>query len=64
MTMDLYRKRGLNKNTMNELVESRWKLAVITIEEDQRLNRVARSKVFESSEQRWAAVEIRFPTSS
>lgn len=64
MTMDLYRKRGLNKNTMNKLVESRWKLAVITIEENQRLNRVARKKVFESPEQRWAAVEIRFPTSS
>jgi hypothetical protein len=35
--------------------------AVITIDEDVRLNKVARCKSFESPAERWAAVGIEFP---
>jgi hypothetical protein len=61
MTMDLYRHGRLNEKGMNQLVKRYWKLAVITLEEDRRLNKVARSKVFKTPEERWAAAGIEFP---
>ena len=61
MAFDLYQKDKLNKKKMNQLVENFWKLAVITLEEDKRLNKVARSKVYETPEARWAAADIKFP---
>ncbi|MDP6781322.1 MAG: hypothetical protein QGH32_06175 [Alphaproteobacteria bacterium] len=61
MTMDLYRRGELNEKTMIQLVEDYWKLAVITIEENKRLNKLARSKVFKTPDERWAAAGIKFP---
>ncbi len=45
---------------MQRLVERYWKLAVITLEEDQRLNKVARSKMYDTPEKRWSAAGINF----
>jgi hypothetical protein len=45
---------------MAKLVERYWKLAVISLEEDKRLNKVARSKAFKTPEDRWAAAGIEF----
>jgi hypothetical protein len=46
---------------MDLLCERYWKLAVITLEEDARLNKIARSKLFDTPEERWAAAGIVFP---
>jgi hypothetical protein len=56
----VYQKHALSKRTMNALVERYWKLAVITLEEDQLLNKLARSKMFESPDERWKAAKIKF----
>ncbi|MEW5685743.1 MAG: hypothetical protein AB1942_12555 [Pseudomonadota bacterium] len=45
---------------MAELVSRYWKLAVITVEEDARLNRVARSTVYDNPDERWKAAGIEF----
>ncbi|MFI5021598.1 MAG: hypothetical protein ACHQRJ_08100 [Alphaproteobacteria bacterium] len=59
--MELYRERKLNAYAMNQLVKRYWKLAVVTIEEDKRLNKVARSTAFDTPDKRWAAADIKFP---
>ena len=59
--MALYREGKLTEQSMDVLVNKLWKLAVITIDEDMRLNKVARSKGFAAPEERWAAAEIVFP---
>ncbi len=56
----LYRKSSLNEKSMQRLAHRYWKLAVITLEEDQRLNRVARSRMFATPEKRWLAAGINF----
>jgi hypothetical protein len=43
--------------TMAKLVKRYWKLAVITLEEDNRLNKVARSRAFKTPEARWQPLE-------
>jgi hypothetical protein len=58
--LDSYRKDMLNTKTMAKLVERYWKLAVITLEEDGRLNKIARSKTFKTPEERWAEAKIKF----
>jgi hypothetical protein len=58
--LSLYQRNELNATTMVELVERDYKLAVITLEEDQHLNRIARSKIFDTPEERWAAAGIEF----
>jgi hypothetical protein len=57
---ELYLEKKLNEQSMQSLVNKHWKLAVITLEEDNRLNKVARSKMFDTPEERWAAAEIKF----
>ena len=59
--MELYRAEVLSEQTMDVLVNQLWKLAVITIDEDAKLNKVARSHAFETPEERWAAAGISFP---
>ncbi|MCK5373665.1 MAG: hypothetical protein KAJ40_00110 [Alphaproteobacteria bacterium] len=59
--MELYYEQKLNQESMGGLVERYWKLAVITLEEDERLNKVARSKMFNTPEERWAVADIEFP---
>jgi hypothetical protein len=56
----LYQKGRLNEKSMHKLVTRYWKLAVITLEEDQCLNKIARSKMFPTPEKRWAAAGISF----
>jgi hypothetical protein len=50
---DLYRLNKLTVHTMNALVSRHFKLAVITVEEDEHLNKVARSTMFPTPEKRW-----------
>jgi len=54
----------LTQETMSKLVDDHWKLAVITLDEDRRLNRVARSKASATPEERWALAGIRFPVAT
>jgi hypothetical protein len=56
----LYQKGRLNEKSMQRLVKRYWKLAVITLEEDQRLNKVARSKMYDTPEKRWSVAGINF----
>lgn len=58
--MILYQDNSLSSATLNELVIKHWRLAVITLEEDQRLNKIARSEMFDTPEERWAAAGILF----
>lgn len=62
MVLELYRRDNLSEKTMAKLVKRYWKLAVITLEEDERLNKVARSKTFKTPEERWAAAGIKLRT--
>lgn len=66
MVFVLYEKNDLNEQSMEILVHGYWKLAVITIGEDQRLNKLCRSNKngeFKTPEDRWAAAEIKFQKS-
>jgi hypothetical protein len=56
----LHRAGKLNERTMAGLVRRDYRLAVITLEEDRQLNRIARSTTFASPEKRWAAAGITF----
>jgi len=58
--VNLYRKGELNQEALNELVNRHWRLAVVTLEEDRRLNKLARSRMFDGPEERWAAAGIQF----
>ncbi|MDD5585680.1 MAG: hypothetical protein PHY92_01825 [Alphaproteobacteria bacterium] len=58
--LELYQGDALNAAAMNKLVKKYYKLAVITLEEDQHLNKVARSKLFDAPEKRWARAGIKF----
>lgn len=60
MVLRLYSKGKLNKHEMNKLVKKYWKLAVITLEEDSKLGRIARSKMYKTPDLRWKAAGIRF----
>lgn len=60
MVMDLYMAENLSEASMNDLVDRKWKLAVVTLDEDRRLNKIARDRAFETPEARWAAADIKF----
>ncbi len=60
MILKLYHKQKLNKREMDKLVKKYWKLAVITLEEDRKLNKIARSKIYKTPELRWKAAGIHF----
>jgi hypothetical protein len=57
----LYRQKRLTKETMARLVKKYWTLAVVTHEEDARLER---SKAFSTPQRRYADAGIRFPKNS
>ena len=63
MVMKLYENDVLNENEMAILVKQYWKLAVITVEEDQILNKNFRSKLFNSPDERREAANIVFDVS-
>jgi hypothetical protein len=52
--LTLYLQNKLNEKTMAGLVCRDYRLAVVTLEEDQRLNKIARSAALDSPEERWA----------
>lgn len=56
----LFQANALTTASMDELVTNDYRLAVITLEEDQRLNKIARSKLYTTAEERWAAANIEF----
>jgi hypothetical protein len=58
--MDLFDNDNLTEDAMATLVKRFWKLAAITIEEDRRLNKVARSKATDSPDERWKEAGISF----
>lgn len=60
LVLELYRKNKLNKYEMDKLVKKYWKLAVITLEEDSKLGRIARSKMYKTPDLRWKAAGISF----
>jgi hypothetical protein len=60
MVYNLYLSQELNESRMNDLVHRYWRLAVITVDEDARLNKIARSRAFDSPEERWKAAGIEF----
>jgi hypothetical protein len=55
---------SLDKNLLNDFMARYWKLAVLTLEEDERLNRLVRSKMSDTPEQRWALVNIEMEEST
>ena len=58
--LNLYESEKLTEESMEGLVNRYWKLAVITLEEDERLNKIARSKAFDTPDDRWRAAGITF----
>jgi hypothetical protein len=56
----VFLKKKLDQQSLDELVRNHWKLAVITLEEDVKLARIARSKGYDTPDARWAAAEIEF----
>ncbi len=60
MVMRLDSDDALNDSSLNDLLRRAWKLAVITADEDTALNRIARSKAFETPDERWRAAGIDF----
>lgn len=60
LILEAYGKGELEREWLDALCDAKWKVAVITHEEDRRLNRTARSKLFASPEERWASAEIDF----
>jgi hypothetical protein len=62
LVLELSRKGELNDQSMNDLAQRYWKVAVVTREEDDRLNKVARFTMYDTPEERWAAAGIIFTT--
>jgi hypothetical protein len=58
--LGLYQKNELNEHTMQGAVQRYYRLAVITLHEDQNLNKIGRSKMFDTPEERWASAGIEF----
>jgi hypothetical protein len=54
-----YKKAKLTKEWMDRHCKRKWKIAVITHEEDLRLNKLKR-EIFSSPDKRWAAAKIKF----
>ena len=52
---------NIEDSWMDETIQKLWKVAIITVEEDRKLNKSARSKMFESPFDRWrsAGIEVR-----
>ncbi len=57
LVLEAFQHRKLTKSWMDKHCDSRWRVAVITLEEDKRLDR---SKLYNSPEARWKAAKIKF----
>ena len=63
IVLDCYENEKLDQSELERLIRIYWKVAVITLDEDARLNKICgRSKLFASPEARWAAAGIEFPS--
>jgi hypothetical protein len=61
LVLKLFHRGDVTAETMNALVDSHWKLAVITLDEDRRLNRNGRrSRLDATPDERWREAGIRF----
>jgi hypothetical protein len=60
LVLKAFHEEALTQAWLDTLCEQRWKVAVITLDEDRRLNRLARSKLYDSPEERWQAAGIIF----
>lgn len=61
--LEIYQEGKLNQRRMNNLVRRYYRVGVITLEEDARLNNMGiRSQAFARPEDRWKAAGIRFFT--
>ncbi|MBX7136304.1 MAG: hypothetical protein K1X67_26845 [Fimbriimonadaceae bacterium] len=60
LVLQAWERGEFSREWLDALCDERWKVAVITIEEDTRLNRIARTKLFASPEERWKAAAIDF----
>jgi hypothetical protein len=63
MVMKLFDCGDLTEQAMADLTKNNWKLAVITIDEDSRLNKFNRSKAHTSPDERWRSAGIIFDDS-
>lgn len=62
LVLELYAAKKLKAKELDKIVKKYWKLAVITIDEDLQLNKVARSRKYSSPRKRWRAAGIRLKT--
>lgn len=62
--LSLYKSDNLTDQAMLSLATMSWKLAVITLEEDVRLNKLARSRAASSPVERWKMAGISFDENS
>ena len=60
LVLKLYHKNKLNEHEIDNLVKKYWKLAVITLSEDRKLNKIARSEMYKTPKLRWKVAGIRF----
>jgi hypothetical protein len=58
--LKLYQGGKLTERRMNGLVRKHWRLAVLTLDECRKLDKIARSKMYPSPAERWAAAGIKF----
>jgi hypothetical protein len=58
--LDGFAKGKLSKKWMDGLCKRKWKIAVITHDEDGRLSKLPRSKIYGSPAKRWEAANIKF----
>ncbi len=62
LVMNLHKENNLNEHSLVELVAKRWRVAIITVEEDARLSQLGlRSESFDDPYERWRRAGIAFP---
>ena len=60
LILKAFHEGALTQDWLNILCDQRWKVAVITLDEDRLLNSMARSKLYDSPEERWQDAGIIF----
>jgi hypothetical protein len=60
MVYDTFQEGALNQKWMDKHCRALWRVAVITHEEDRRLNKL-KKREFDTPEERWAEAGIQFP---
>jgi len=61
LVLEGFKEKKLTRLWMDRLCQERWKVAVITLAEDERLSKLSgRSTLLDTPDARWAAAKIRF----